>query len=154
MADQAHEAMVQQGVAEWNQWRQQCPEIWPDLSGSDFSGKDLTYANFSRCNLSGTDFRTAVLRQADFSRADLRNADISRADISYANFSNALLVGLRHSGTDRSKADFSGTPLDFQYRRYKRESLFSALVGKTASRQFLFIIIVIIVTYLGLAIKC
>jgi len=37
MADQQHLALLEQGVATWNEWRRQHPEIHPDLSEADLS---------------------------------------------------------------------------------------------------------------------
>ena len=37
MADQQHLAVLKQGVAAWNAWRRQHPEIHPDLSEADLS---------------------------------------------------------------------------------------------------------------------
>ena len=41
MADQQHLAVLKQGVAAWNTWRRQHPEILPDLSEADLSEADL-----------------------------------------------------------------------------------------------------------------
>ena len=46
MADQQHLAVLKQGVAAWNTWRRQHPEILPDLSEADLGEADLGGADF------------------------------------------------------------------------------------------------------------
>ena len=47
MANQEHLAVLTQGVAEWNEWRSQYPEIRPDLSGANLSQVNLMGINLS-----------------------------------------------------------------------------------------------------------
>jgi len=42
MANQAHLQVLASGVAAWNQWRQDNPEVIPDLSGAALVGLDLS----------------------------------------------------------------------------------------------------------------
>src|SRR5712691_8862374 len=51
MADQQHLAVLKQGVAAWNAWRREHPEIPPDLSEADLSEADLSGANLRHANL-------------------------------------------------------------------------------------------------------
>src|SRR5258708_26999790 len=81
MADQQHLAVLKQGVAAWNAWRRQYPEIHPDLSGADLSeadlsGADLRHANLMRANLSHAYLSEASLDQANLSEADLTGANL------------------------------------------------------------------------------
>ena len=62
MPNQEHFDILKQGTATWNTWRQQHPEIRPDLSRADLSHANLT---------------DAILFGADLSQADLRGADLS-----------------------------------------------------------------------------
>ena len=49
MANQEHlELLVGQGVEVWNQWRQEKPDLEPDLSGSILNRADLRGALLSR----------------------------------------------------------------------------------------------------------
>jgi len=69
-------------VAIWNQWREEHPEVEPNLSGSDFSraylhSADLREARLSRANLysanvSGTNLREAHLWYTIFGDVNLR----------------------------------------------------------------------------------
>jgi uncharacterized protein YjbI with pentapeptide repeats len=58
----------------WNQWRQECPDVQPDLSGIDLSNvilynpraqRDFVGINFNRTNLQGVNFAGADIRGAD-----------------------------------------------------------------------------------------
>ena len=42
MANQKHLAILKQGVEVWNKWRQEHPEVKPDLSDADLSNIALT----------------------------------------------------------------------------------------------------------------
>ena len=101
MANDEHVALLKQGVDAWNAWRDENPDIRPDLSEANLSGADLSEANLSGANLSG----------ADLSEANLSGANLSEADLSGANLSEANLSGANLSGADLSEADLSGANL-------------------------------------------
>jgi hypothetical protein len=96
MANQEHLDILQQGVKTWNRWREQYPEILPDLSGAHLSRVSLNDVRLSRANLS---------------RANLSDAHLRRAHLRGARLSNAHLRGARLSGTDLSGADLQGADL-------------------------------------------
>jgi hypothetical protein len=125
MANDEHVALLQ-GVAAWNAWRRDNPDIRPDFSGADLrqvnltpapslgaTGADLRGANFSGADLSG-----AWLTGANFGGADLSRVNFSGAEACVANFSNAdlreaVLVGAALTlayfvGTDLENADLTG----------------------------------------------
>jgi hypothetical protein len=56
MANPEHLARLKEDLKEFNKWREQNPEVYPDLIGADLNGQDLSGANLSR---------------ADFTRANL-----------------------------------------------------------------------------------
>jgi len=45
MANQQHLDILKQGVEIWNQWREEHPDITPDLREADMSGRHLAHAN-------------------------------------------------------------------------------------------------------------
>ena len=45
MANDEHVALLKQGVAAWNAWRDENPDICPDLSEPDLRGANLSEAN-------------------------------------------------------------------------------------------------------------
>jgi hypothetical protein len=94
MANDEHVALLKQGVAAWNAWRRENPDVRPnlsevylwgadlsgaDLSGADLSGANLTHANLNRANLNGAILEKAVLEYVDLMEANLSGADLSRA---------------------------------------------------------------------------
>ena len=111
MANDEHVALLKQGAAAWNAWREENPDIRPDLSGANLSGADLREANFSDANLRG-----AVLSEANFSGADLRGAafietDLSETDLSGADLRGAHLKRANLSGADLRRADLHSATL-------------------------------------------
>ena len=138
MADEEHVILLKQGTVAWNAWREENPDIFPDLDSADLRNADLrsmnlTRANFSNANLrdaqlNGTnlkgasfrdanlsganfslaDFSGAYLSRADFSDADLRHANFSQADLFSAHLRRANLSGSNFTGAYLSRTDFSG----------------------------------------------
>ncbi len=107
MANEEHLAILNQGVDAWNEWREENPEIQPDLVGAKLSGLDLRGIKFSSqylvishmgptnepvrasgyfnaANLTIADLRLVDLRGAQLRGTNLSGADLSRADLSYA----------------------------------------------------------------------
>ena len=118
---QINEAIDKHDISIWNRWRQENPDIRPDLSGSDLRRADLKHANLrgtdlSYADLHGSDlnnanlirahFSAANLTEADFSEADLSEANLSEANLSEANFSHSLILGALFLGADLSRANF------------------------------------------------
>src|SRR5262245_16985906 len=97
MADPAHIAELKKGVAAWNAWRRENPDIVPDLSDANLRGAIL----------SGADLRQADLRGAILSGAKLHDADLFMADLS----GGAILSGASLIAADLFKADLSGANL-------------------------------------------
>jgi len=131
MPNEKHFEIITQGVEGWNQWRDDNPEIEPDLSDVDLNGLKLNNANLSdtdlrRSILKNIDFRganlvradlraasirkasfnLAKLREANFSEAYLRESDLSEADLNRAYFIRADLVRVDLCETDLTKSDF------------------------------------------------
>jgi len=121
MANDEHVAMLKQGVAAWNAWRYQNPNIRPDLTNADLSEATLSGAKLAQANLREADLSGANLREADLSGADLRQADLRQAGLRGATLSEAYLFKADLSGAYLSrakliaahlfKADLSGADL-------------------------------------------
>lgn len=88
MADAEHLALIEQGVAVWNQWYQKQDRVIPDLTKANLSNCDLSEINLSKANLA-----EANLSNANLSKARLVNANLSRASLLNANLENANLKG-------------------------------------------------------------
>lgn len=123
MSNPQHLAILKQGLKAWNEWRQENPDVEPDLKGAvinwDLSGVDL-----SRCDLTGAGFyetdvisanlRNAKLMNSEFFWVDLTESDLTGVDLSYAalsemdsldraDFSHAKFSFSRLQGVDLSK---------------------------------------------------
>ena len=66
MAQDDHVAILDRGIKAWNKWRDNNPNLLPDIREADISeadlrGIDFTGANLSRTNMSGADLFGAVL---------------------------------------------------------------------------------------------
>ncbi len=106
MANPEHLAILQEGVAAWNDWREDGGSLKVDLSGLILFGADLSRANLSQVDLSYSD-----LVGADLTGADLRNAELVGADLTGANLFRAELIGARLTGADLTKASLHGADL-------------------------------------------
>ena len=105
MAIPQHLDVLKQGVASWNNWRQENPGAEPDLAGANLSKADLKDANFGETDLRWADLTWADLKGAKLNRADLRRANLSRANFNQTNLSEANLSETYLSGADLSEAD-------------------------------------------------
>ncbi|WP_163809437.1 pentapeptide repeat-containing protein [Pseudodesulfovibrio sp. JC047] len=76
MANPEHLKILKQGVATWNKWREDNPEIKPDFEGEGLQGADLMEVNFMGANLMEASLRGANLEKADLRKANLKNADM------------------------------------------------------------------------------
>lgn len=61
MADEEHVALLKQGVDAWNAWRDENPDVSPDLSRTDLARANLRKANLVRAKLYGSDLARANL---------------------------------------------------------------------------------------------
>ena len=85
-----------------------------DLRDADLSGTDLTGKNASWANLSGADLSNATLVRVDFNWAILLETDLSGADLDEADFSYATLTYVdMTSAKNLDKADFYGAFIDY-----------------------------------------
>lgn len=121
-----HRALLERAAAEgdptnWNDWREQNPDVSPDLRGLTMPGArlpsvDLSKANLFRANLQDADLRRAKLSYANLVYARLERAALEDAEMMYANLEEAQFIGaqmpgaiLRHS--DLTAANFSSANL-------------------------------------------
>jgi len=104
MANPEHLEILKQGVAQWNKWRGEHPDVTPDLSEADLIGADLREARLSRANLLGADLSKADLREANLSGADLSGAFMSGANLFRADLTMSPLVRANLEGADLSEA--------------------------------------------------
>jgi uncharacterized protein YjbI with pentapeptide repeats len=114
MANPEHLKILDQGVEVWNKWREDKPDITPDLSGANLSGADISdRRNFtklmipwpeqirliikkakqrdSRVSLYNRKFKTAREHGINLTNTDLQEANLSEAILIGANFTSAIL---------------------------------------------------------------
>lgn len=131
MANKKHLEIIEKGVVAWNEWRQNNPDLKPDLSdsilsesnlsGVDFSDACLSCASLNEANLSNANLCGADLQETEFFEANLCGANLSgaeiacssieQADLSKANLSNANLGGADLTWANLSEADLRGAYL-------------------------------------------
>ncbi|MBN3907095.1 MAG: pentapeptide repeat-containing protein [Nostoc sp. NMS1] len=139
MANEEHVAILKKGVTTWNKWREQHPEVIPDLSGdlinswywkeAEFKGiltnqcshisdnkcnflpKKLVNINFENVNLSRADISEVDLKKANLSRANLSGANLNDADLTDTNLTNADVTGALINGAILIRANLSNADL-------------------------------------------
>ncbi|MGK7951724.1 MAG: pentapeptide repeat-containing protein [Xenococcaceae cyanobacterium] len=91
-----HLKILKQGVIVWNQWREENPDVIPELAGVKLNDIELEGINLRNADLRGSDlsnvhFHFSNFMYADLSQATLNNVIFSYACLSEANFSKAFL---------------------------------------------------------------
>jgi hypothetical protein len=84
MADKHHLDKLNEGVSAWNQWREEHPEILPDLRKADLRGAVLSGVDLRRTNLDRADLRNARLCSVLLNSASLYQTNLSEARLRYA----------------------------------------------------------------------
>ena len=102
--DRSH---LEEGVAEWNQWRADNGTVTPDLSGLNLSGSDLRGVDFSHTKLIRTNLGDSDLRGANLTGADLGQANLSGANFSHATLIDADLIWAKLVETNFTQADLT-----------------------------------------------
>ena len=107
MANEEHVALLKQGVDVWNKWREENPEVQPDLDGADLARTDLKRANLSQASLRWTNLILADLEEANLRGAYLEWADLNGASLIGASLERALL-----SDANLRRADLTAVTLE------------------------------------------
>ncbi|TLU83524.1 MAG: toll/interleukin-1 receptor domain-containing protein [Chlorobium sp.] len=101
--------IIEEGVAAWNSWRQDNPEVIPDLSRADLNRANLQQANLKGADLQEVNLRGAFLEGANLKEGNLRGADFRQAYIQEANLEGANLKEANFRGAFLHEANFSNT---------------------------------------------
>ncbi len=105
MANAEHLALLQQGVEVWNEWREKCPEVLPDLRGAQLPGADLSTVNLSKANLAQANLQGALLLEANLQEARLPWTILSDANLQHADLTHATgLLAKQLAGANVSGA--------------------------------------------------
>lgn len=100
MANLEHLAVLNSGLDAWNRWRQDYPDLRPDLS----------HANLRHANLQGMNLQNANLSSADCTGANFAGADLANADLSHAQLQDAILKWSDSRGAVFDGATFTQNP--------------------------------------------
>lgn len=107
MANQEHLAILMQGIEVWNPWRNEHPDIRPDLREADLAGMNLDGMDLTWTDLNGANLTDASLNYADLTKADLSLAKMSGATLHMALLSQTLLILTELMGANLSEAVLS-----------------------------------------------
>jgi hypothetical protein len=124
MADEEQLAVLRQGSAAWNAWREQNPEVRVDLREADLGRAVLSGAYLPEADLFGAYLPEANLEGANLEGADLSGADLAWANLREANLFEANLVGTIFSGADlRGCRVYGISAWDLKLDRAKQKDL-------------------------------
>jgi uncharacterized protein YjbI with pentapeptide repeats len=129
MANEEHLARLKRGVEAWNQWREEYPEIRPDLADADLHGEHLHEVNFEMAHLLAANFLGAYLY-----KSRLSNADLHEANLYGAHLYEAHLIGADLSGAILTEAHLEGATLyqaniygaDLRNAHFERATLYQS----------------------------
>jgi len=124
MANDQHVETLNRGVEAWNRWREDHPDIQPDLAGlnlreDDRAGGKTSYGppegpdsgvfvrEFKEVNFSHANLRGAKLYSIDFSGANFYRANLSEADLEWSLFHKADLSYTHLNDANLSEACFN-----------------------------------------------
>jgi hypothetical protein len=79
MANDEHVALLKQGVAAWNAWRDENPDIYPNLREANLNDANLDGANLTEADLDGANLYWANLSGANLYWAKLYHANVTDA---------------------------------------------------------------------------
>ncbi len=130
MANPKHYELLKSGVAAWNQWRKDEPNVWPDLIGAPLRNLSLDGVNLENTNLHRADLESASLVNAK-----LRNVNLKEAILKSANLSGATLQESNLYGADVREANLEGTDLrdaNLSRARFDGARLYRAIFESTS----------------------
>ena len=127
MAHPRHLAMLRRGVQVWNKWRENNPDVKPELNGvnlehanligfnfynADLAGAKLIGAKLAAASLSGAKLSGANLTDANLTNSNLTEANLTYANLTDANFTSANLTGANLAYAGIFRANFIGSILN------------------------------------------
>ena len=93
------------GCQNWNEWREQNPDVKVDLTQADLSWLNLIGVNLSEANLQGSDFTDANLSDAVLFWSDLSHCIFERATLVRANLFQSNLDQSHWADANLRRAD-------------------------------------------------
>ncbi|MGA9535328.1 MAG: toll/interleukin-1 receptor domain-containing protein [Desulfobacterales bacterium] len=93
MANPEHVKILKQGVEVWNRWREENPDLRPDLTGAELGHNNYHCIDFKNVHLSNANLSFVSMTEAVFDGADLTDSNLSNSDLQHSDFSNAIIGG-------------------------------------------------------------
>lgn len=126
MANQEHVDIFLKGIDAWNAWRDENPDIEPDLSHTNLSGSNASAlghmvkgVNLEKANLWNTDLSGAGLIFANFTGAILIQTNLQKASLIGAHIENANLLNADLRGSDLTNVSLEGANVaGVKYNRF------------------------------------
>jgi uncharacterized protein YjbI with pentapeptide repeats len=113
MKPKEHQQVLSKGTAVWNKWRDDHPEMRPELHGVDLSQMDLRGVNLSGADLQETNLKDVKLNDANLIGANLIGAKLANAVLHGADLAGASLSGTDFRGADLTQAILRRADLRF-----------------------------------------
>ena len=131
MADKKQLRLLYKSVRYWNRWRDQHPEIQPDLSGANLRRAPSIVATIKRMDFKnggdlialivrlvitfigmefGGAYTKGILINANLCEVDLSGADLSGTDLRGADLSGANLINIKYNSDTRWPEGFTPPP--------------------------------------------
>lgn len=92
MANLEHLSKLREGVAAWDEWRGENPNITPDLTGANLAYAYLANAYLANANLGGANLGGAILGGAILGGANLTGAYLARANLADADLAGGYVM--------------------------------------------------------------
>jgi uncharacterized protein YjbI with pentapeptide repeats len=92
MANAEHLAKLKEGVEVWNKWKENHPDVVPDLDDAHLNVADLKGANLEKASLIEADLRGANLNMASLAGANLGGANLRSANLNASNLADTILA--------------------------------------------------------------
>jgi uncharacterized protein YjbI with pentapeptide repeats len=113
------ELLTESKIRDFNEWRLTNLLVRPDISGMDFSSKDLSGAllngircvetKFTECNLSKTNLVQAEMTNSNFQGADMTEALLMYGNLKKSIFIDSNLTRTNFMWAELRECDFSGS---------------------------------------------
>lgn len=104
MADEQYIALLRRSVGKWNRWREENPQLLPELTGAGLRGLDLSGANLAGADLKAADLRGTILSGASLAGSRLGAANLFKAVLEGTDLDSADLRGVRFLDCSRLTA--------------------------------------------------
>jgi len=101
--------ILKQGADAWNRWREDHPDIIPELADVNLEGHGLRGYNFRGAKFFRVLMQGADLRDADFEGAFVKETLLTRSRVEGANFKGVSFYQSRLIEVDLSRSEFGGT---------------------------------------------